>query len=271
MAERAGGRLAGRAALVIGAGSSGPGWGNGKAVAVLFAQHGARVACLDRDAAAASETADLIAGEGGTALALAADVGDEAGLAEAVAAAEQAHGPADILHYNVGIARLGGAADQAEADWQAVLDANLTGLYRAVRCVVPGMAARRRGVVLAVSSIAAIRWMGMKYAAYAASKAAVTQYIRHLALEYARQGIRANAILPGLMRTPMVEAQLAGHYGADREAMIAARDAACPMGHMGDAWDVAHAALFLASEEARYITGTELIVDGGLTASAGYG
>ena len=122
-----------------------------------------------------------------------------------------------------------------------------------------------KGAIVNIASISGIRWTGVPYVSYSATKAGVIHFTRVVALQYARAGIRANSILPGLMNTPMVHASLVGAYGANAEEMVRKRDAQCPMGRMGDAWDVAYAALFLASDEAKYITGTELIVDGGLT------
>ncbi|MEO1223563.1 MAG: SDR family NAD(P)-dependent oxidoreductase [Pseudomonadota bacterium] len=261
------GRLAGKVALVVGAGSSGPGWGNGKAAAVLFAREGATVAALDRDLAAAEETVDLIKGEGGAAFALAADVVDGEGMAASVDRVLGDYDRIDVLHYNVGILTLGGPLETSEADWDKVVDVNLKGLFLTAKAVLPSMLEQGKGAIVTVSTVGAIRSTSIPYISYSSSKAGVMQFTRSVALQYARQGIRANTILPGLMRTPMIEGPLKAHYGKDSEAMMAERDAVCPMGHMGDAWDVAHAALFLASDEARYITGTELIVDGGLSAT----
>ncbi|MEM7446132.1 MAG: SDR family NAD(P)-dependent oxidoreductase [Pseudomonadota bacterium] len=263
------GRLADKVALVVGAGASGPGWGNGKATAVLFAREGATVAALDRNLDAARETADLIEGEGGLVKAIEADVANRDSLERGIDQTLDLYGRIDVLHYNVGILTVGGPLETSEADWDRVMDVNLKGLFLAAKLVLPSMVERGAGAIVAVSSIAAIRWTKIPYVSYSTSKAAVVQFTRSVALQYARQGIRANTVLPGLMRTPMIEGPLKKHYGDDSEAMMAERDAACPMGHMGDAWDVANAALFLASDEARYVTGTELIVDGGLTATHG--
>lgn len=261
------GRLADKVALVVGAGSSGPGWGNGKAAAVLFAREGATVAALDRDMAAAEETVGLIEGEGGAAFALAADVVDGEGMAASVDRVLSDHGRIDVLHYNVGILTLGGPLETSEADWDRVVDVNLKGLFLTAKAVLPSMLEQGKGAIVTVSTVGAIRSTSIPYISYSSSKAGVIQFTRSVALQYAGQGIRANTIVPGLMRTPMIEGPLKAHYGEDSEAMMEERDAVCPMGHMGDAWDVAHAALFLASDEARYITGTELIVDGGLSAT----
>jgi NAD(P)-dependent dehydrogenase (short-subunit alcohol dehydrogenase family) len=266
------GRLAGKTAIVVGAGSIGPGWGNGKATAVTFAREGARVFCVDRNAAAAKETADVIAGEGGKAVAFKADASRGEDIAAMVAACLKVFGRIDVLDNNVGIAETGSVVDVAEADWDRVFAVNLKSAYLAMKHVVPVMAGQGGGSIINISSIASIRHLGISYITYATTKAAMNQMTRTTAVEFAAQKVRVNAILPGLMKTPMVEhsAGLAASYAkGDVEAMWRARDAQVPMGHMGDAWDVAHAVLFLASDEARFITATEIIVDGGSSAAAG--
>lgn len=262
------GRLAGKVALVAGAGSSGPGWGNGKAAAVLFAREGAAVFCADIDERAAAETRDLIRGEGGAAESCRADMSRSADVEAMVAACLAAYGRIDVLDNNVGIAEVGGVVELDEAVWDRVLAVNLKSCFLTMKHVIPVMERQGGGSIVNISSIAAIRHTGVPYAGYSASKAAINQLTRTTAAQYAARKIRVNAVLPGLMKTPMVErsAGLAERYGGgDVEAMWRARDAQVPMGHMGDAWDVAHAALFLASDEARYVTGIELVVDGGIT------
>jgi NAD(P)-dependent dehydrogenase (short-subunit alcohol dehydrogenase family) len=263
-----GNRLGNKVALVMGAGSVGPGWGNGKATAVLFAREGARVMCADIDEAAARQTAEIIAEEGGTAVALACDVARHADVTRAVAATVESFGRLDVLDNNVGIAEVGGVVEISEADWDRVFAVNLKSAFLAMKEAIPVMQRHGGGAIINISSIAAIRWTGVPYATYYATKAALSHLTRTTAVEYAARGIRVNAVLPGLMKTPMVEksAGLAQTYsGGDVEEMWRVRDAQVPMGHMGDAWDVAHAALFLASDEAKYITGIELVVDGGIT------
>jgi len=267
------GRLAGRIAIVTGAGSSGPGWGNGKAAAVLYAREGAKVLCADIDADAARETADIIRGEGGAAETIACDVSKAAQVEAMVAKARAAFGGRiDILHNNVGIAVAGGPVDLDEAAWDRVSAINIKSMFLTCKYVLPVMAAQApnahglRGAIVNISSVAGIRWSGVSYIAYSTTKGAALPFTRSVALEYAPLGIRANAILPGLMNTPMVRgAAIQDSYGGNEAEMVRRRDAQCPMGKMGDAWDVAHAALFLASDDAKYITGAELIVDGGLT------
>lgn len=255
-------RLDRKVAIVFGAGSSGPGWGNGKAAAVAYAREGARVACVDLAKEAAEETASIIATEGGAALAVAADVTDLSSIEEAVDAAIAEFGRIDILHNNVGVTHMGGPVELSEETFAAALDLNIGPVYRTAKAVVPHMLQQGGGVIINISSLAAIRWTGYPYFAYYASKAAVNQATVALAMQYARQGIRANCIMPGLIDTPLIYRQISGQY-ASPEEMVAARNAAVPMGRMGTAWDVANAAVFLASDEAKFITGVCLPVDGG--------
>ena len=258
-------RLNERVALVFGAGASGPGWGNGKASAVLYAREGARVFAVDIDRAAADETARLIAGEGGVCAAHAADVGEPEQVAAAVDACLARFGAIDVLHNNVGIVELGGPIEIPVEHWDRLLDVNLRGMFLACKYALPSMVARRRGAIINISSLVALQYAGFPQVSYAASKGAIVSMTRNIALQYAAQGIRANTILPGLMNTPLIVKPLAAAYGGDVDEMIRRRDAQCPTGRMGTAWDVAHAALFLASDEAAYINGVALPVDGGLS------
>lgn len=255
-------RLKDKSAIVFGAGSSGPGWGNGKAAAVAYAREGARVACVDLVREAAEETAAIITGEGGIALAIAADVTDTGSVERAVADAVAEFGRIDILHNNVGVTHMGGPVELSEEQFAAALDLNIGPVYRTAKAVLPHMLRQGQGVIINISSLAAIRWVGYPYFAYYATKAAVNQATVALAMQYARNGIRANCIMPGLIDTPMIYKQISGQY-ASVEEMVAARNAAVPMGKMGTAWDIANAAVFLASDEARFITGVCLPVDGG--------
>ncbi len=266
-------RLKGKVAMVVGAGSIGPGWGNGKATAVTFAREGAQVFCVDRNGAAAEETLQIIAGEGGTATAFTADVSKAAEVEAMVAACMKAYGRIDVLDNNVGIAEVGSVVDVAESEWDRVFAVNLKSAFLAMKHVIPIMARQGGGSIINISSIASIRHVGISYVSYNASKAAMNQMTRSTAVEFASKHVRVNAILPGLMKTPMVEhsAGLAQSYaGGDVQAMWRARDAQVPMGHMGDGWDVANAALFLASDESKYVTGIELVVDGGITCKSGH-
>ena len=261
-------RLKGKTAMVVGAGSIGPGWGNGKATAVTFAREGAQVFCVDRNVAAAEETAKIITGEGGKAAAFTADVSRAAEVEAMVAACLKTYGRIDVLDNNVGIAEMGNVVEVTEAEWDRVFAVNLKSAFLAMKHVIPVMQKQGGGSIINISSIASIRQLGISYVSYGASKAAMNQMTRTTAVQFAKDHVRVNVILPGLMKTPMVahSAGLASSYSAgDVEAMWRARDAQVPMGHMGDAWDVANAALFLASDESKYVTGLELVVDGGIT------
>ena len=261
-------RLKGKTAMVVGAGSIGPGWGNGKATAVTFARQGAQVFCIDRNAAAAEETVKIIASEGGEATAFAADASRAADVEAMVAGCLSAYRRIDVLDNNVGIAEMGGVVEVSEVYWDRVFAVNLKTAFLAMKHVIPVMVRQGGGSIINISSIASIRHLGISYLSYATTKAAMNQMTRTTAVEYAPKHIRVNAILPGLMKTPMVEhtAGLAASYASgDVAAMWRARDAQVPMGHMGDAWDVANAALFLACDESKYVTGIELVVDGGIT------
>ncbi|HEY8566206.1 MAG TPA: glucose 1-dehydrogenase [Beijerinckiaceae bacterium] len=260
-------RLAGRTALVFGAGSAGPGWGNGKAAAVAYARAGAGVVCIDLHPAAAEETAGIIKDEGGSALALAADVTRLDSVEAAIAAALARYGRLDILHNNVGATLHGGPVEVEEAAFARAMDLNVGSVFRTAKAVLPHFLAQGSGAIVNISSIAAVRWVGYPYFAYYASKAAVNQATVALALQYAAQNIRANCIMPGLIDTPLIYKQIASRY-ASPEAMVASRARAVPMGRMGTAWDVANAAVFLASDEAAFITGVCLPVDGGQTCAA---
>jgi NAD(P)-dependent dehydrogenase (short-subunit alcohol dehydrogenase family) len=261
-------RLEGKSAIVFGAGSSGPGWGNGKAAAVAYAREGARVACADNARDAAEETAAIIRDEGLEAVAVTADVTDLASVRDAVAASVQAFGGLDILHNNVGVTHMGGPLELDEESFRAALDINVGSVYRTARAVLPNMLERGGGAIVNISSLAAIRYVGYPYFAYYAAKAAVNQATVALAMQYAGQGIRANCIMPGLIDTPMIYRQISGQYGSVEE-MVAARNAMVPLGRMGTAFDVAAAAVFLASDEAKFITGVCLPVDGGQSCGAG--
>lgn len=261
-------RLKGKIAIVFGAGSSGPGWGNGKAAAVAYAREGAKIACVDLLSAAAEETAEIIRGEGGEALAIAADVTAQGSVDEAVAATLARFGGITILHNNVGVTHMGGPVELSEEKFKAALDLNLGSVYRSSKAVIPAMLQSGGGAIVNISSLAAIRWTGYPYFAYYATKAAVNQATMALAMQYARQNIRANCIMPGLIDTPLIYKQISGQY-ASVDEMVAARNAAVPMGKMGTAWDIAAAAVFLASDEAKFITGTCLPVDGGQSCAVG--
>ena len=264
-----GDRVRGKSIIVTGAGSIGPGIGNGKASSILYAREGGRVLLVDRDLAAAEETRRLIVGEGGQAIACGCDVTSSAECRRMVDACLEAFGSIDVLHNNVGITIPGGPVELAEEDWDRVMRINVKSMFLTCKHVLPHMERQGRGAIVNIASINAIRSLPVAAVAYAASKAAVIAMTREVAMQYAAKGIRANAILPGLMDTPMVKAQLADAYGGDVDEMLTRRARMCPTGRQGDAWDTAHAALFLASDEAQYITGTTVTVDGGITGLSG--
>jgi NAD(P)-dependent dehydrogenase (short-subunit alcohol dehydrogenase family) len=257
-----------KVAFVTGIGSVGPGWGNGRATATLLARQGATVFGVDIDEQAAEETQAIIEKEGGRCLLERGDMTNSAEVASAVAKSVAALGRIDVLVNNVGGSAPGGPATMTEADWDGEVALNLKTTFLGCHHVLPVMLAQRSGVIINLSSVAGIReHVGRTQAAYAATKAAIIQLSRSIAIQHAADGVRCNAVLPGLMHTPLVEARLAPQIaGGDVEALIASRHAKVPLGRMGDAWDVAHAVLFLASDEARYITATELVVDGGYSA-----
>jgi NAD(P)-dependent dehydrogenase (short-subunit alcohol dehydrogenase family) len=262
------GRLAERVALVFGAGSVGPGWGNGKATAVLFAREGAQVIGVDVNPAAAEETCNIVRGQGGAFEAFAADVTRSDEVEAVVRAVLDKFGRIDILHNNVGVTIMGDPTELSEADWHKTLDVNTTSIFLTCKHVLPVMLRQGKGAIVNISSLAAIRYTGYPYTAYYAAKGAVNQLTVGLALQYAAKGIRVNAIMPGYMNTPLIHQQISGRYESAEE-MVAARDALSPTGKMGTGWDIAHAALFLASDEAAYITGVCLPVDGGVHCRVG--
>ena len=261
-------RLKNKVALIVGAGSIGPGWGNGKAAAVACAREGAKVLCADINLAAAEETAAVIGSEGGQAFAMRVDVTRNADVEAMVQACLREYGRIDLLDNNVGIAEVGGVVELAEEAWDRVMDINLKSAFLTMKHVIPIMVAQGGGSIVNISSIAALRYTGVPYATYYASKAALSHLTRTTAVEYAARRVRVNAILPGLMETPMVahSAGLAKAYAeGDIEKMWQKRASQVPMGFGGSGWDVAWGVVFLASDESRYITGIELVIDGGLT------
>jgi hypothetical protein len=263
-------RFIGKIAIVTGAGCVGPGWGNGRAVAVGLAREGAVVIGVDRDAASMTETAERIAAEGGRFEAATADVTDGAAVAALVADVAARHGRIDVLVNNVGGSAAGGPVEMSEAVWDLQIDINLKTVFLMLKQVLPVMERQGSGAVVNLASTSGIRWTGAAQVAYAASKAGVIQLSRVVAVQYAARGIRVNTVVPGQMHTPMVEARLAGQRsGGDVEALIRTRLSRIPLGFAGDGRDTANAVLFLASEEARFITGTELVVDGGMSVRCG--
>jgi NAD(P)-dependent dehydrogenase (short-subunit alcohol dehydrogenase family) len=254
------GRLRTKTAIVAGAGSHGRGWGVGKAIAVAFAREGARVVCVDLDAEAAQETARLIADEDGAALALRADPTQAEDWARAVSTTLAAFGRVDILaHY------VEAADDVPEEGWERTFALNLTSCRLAMQEAIPAMERQGGGSFVAISSIASIRATPATCASQAASKAALNQLARVAAARHAAQNVRVNTILSGLLGEPTAGGTSREARRGEPRAVQGQAGAVAPIGRSGSAWDVAHAAVFLASDEAAFITGVELVVDGGLT------
>jgi NAD(P)-dependent dehydrogenase (short-subunit alcohol dehydrogenase family) len=260
-------RLDAKVAIIAGAGQSpGEGIGNGRATALLFGREGATVLCADRDLKSAEETAALITRAGGTAAAFAADVTKDAQLKAMTDDALRRWGRVDILHYNVGVSLAGGDKSPLEITEEAfdrVNAINLRGFIMAVKHMLPIMRQQQSGVILSISSVAAL---ANNYAtvAYKTTKMGMIAFTEQIAYHNAEFGVRANIILPGLMDTPMAVDTRSREWGQSRDEVVAARDARVPLRRkMGTAWDVANAALFLASDEANFITGVSLPVDGG--------
>jgi NAD(P)-dependent dehydrogenase (short-subunit alcohol dehydrogenase family) len=252
-----GDRLRGKVAIVTGAGSRGPGLGNGKAAAILFAREGARVLCVDQALARAEETVALIRAEGGEAVGLAADVTRADDCRAMVDAAVARWGGLDVLHNNVGIESRKDLLETTEEEWDQVLEVDLKSVFLATRAAAPAIIARGGGSVICVSSIAGHRGHGRT--AYAAAKAGIEGFVRTVAVQLGPQGVRINAIAPGTVWTPMVE-------GLGPEARERRRTAS-PLGTEGTGWDVGWGAVYLASDESRWVTGQVLVIDAGLTAT----
>ena len=265
-------RLKDRTAIVVGAGQSpGEGMGNGRATALTFAREGAKVLCVDHNLASAQETVDMIAANGGVAAAFKADVTKNAELKAMAADAVARWGRIDILHNNVGVSLSGGDAELLQITEEAFdrcVAINLRSCIFAAKHVIPIMRQQRSGSIINISSMAAITTY--PYVAYKATKTAMIAFTEQLAYQNADYGIRANVILPGLMDTPMAVDTRAREFGKSRAEVAAERDSKVPLRKkMGTAWDVANAALFLASDEANFITGVTLLVDGGASVRRG--
>ncbi|GAA1545374.1 SDR family NAD(P)-dependent oxidoreductase [Nocardioides humi] len=259
------GRLRDAVALVVGAGSIGSRPGNGAATAILFARAGARVFCVDRDPDALRRTVATIRAEGGEAAGAVADVQVEEQVRAAVEECAATFGGVDVLHNNVGIGVPGALADVQERHWDLVMDVNLTGTFLACKHAIPHLLrSTRGGAIVNVSSIASQVTSGVPLIAYGASKAGVDHLTRVVAAQYGATGLRCNAVLPGLIDSPTVYAGLTTDE-AEAERMRERRHRMAPSGRMGQVWDVAYASLFLASEDASYITGVLLPVDAAIT------
>jgi NAD(P)-dependent dehydrogenase (short-subunit alcohol dehydrogenase family) len=260
-------RFKDKVVIVAGAGCVGPGWGNGRAAAVLFAQEGARVFAVDRTSDTMTETLDRIRQAGGEVAPHQCDMTNSAAVSAMVQACLGVYGRIDVLVNNVGGSAAGGPVDLSEDAWDAQVDHNLKSVFLACKHVLPVMEKQGGGAIVNTASVSGIRWTGAAQVGYAACKAGVIQFSRVVAVQYAKKGIRVNSVVPGQMHTPLVEARLAKQRaGGDLELLLKQRVARIPLGFMGDGRDTAHAVLFLASDEARFITGTEIVVDGGMTA-----
>jgi NAD(P)-dependent dehydrogenase (short-subunit alcohol dehydrogenase family) len=267
-------RLAGKVGLVVGGGSIGPGWGNGKAAAVLYALEGAKVLVVDQRQEAADETVRIIRAAGGCASPVAADATDEEAVAGFVKSCIDSYGRIDVLHNNVGGQGTGRSLKTITvADWNATLARNLTSAMLSCRAVVPIMEAQGGGSIINISSISSLRHLNVPTAVYAAAKGGLNEFSKNIALQHAPKGVRVNCVLPGYIDTPFIRRKIGsrpnyeikGFKSAEEYGL--ARNDIIPMRRMGTAWDVAYACLFLASEESSYITAATIVVDGGVTAT----
>jgi NAD(P)-dependent dehydrogenase (short-subunit alcohol dehydrogenase family) len=257
-------RLKDRAAIITGAGVVGPGMGNGKATAIVFAQEGARVMAVDINPEAAEETKRVIEGEGGQCITFQGDVSKASDCRKMVETCIEKFGRIDILDNNVALGSHGGPVEISEETWDRVMNVNVKSMFLTCKYALPHMQKQGSGVIINIASIAALRAEPKSMLAYSVSKAGVIALTREVAIQYAARGIRCNVILPGLMKTPRVARYYTDFWGGDIEEMWRRRDAMSPTGKQGEPWDIAYAALFLASDDSKYITGTTLIVDGGL-------
>jgi NAD(P)-dependent dehydrogenase (short-subunit alcohol dehydrogenase family) len=261
------GRLEGKTCLLMGGGSaSSQGMvSNGQAVGLTFAREGARVAVVDMNLAAAEETVARIRAAGGEAFAQHADVTRHGDVRSAVERTHRQFGKIDILYNNVGIETRGGVVETTEEDWDRVYDVNLKSVFLACKEVVPLMESQGAGCVINVSSTASLRWGPVEYLSYSSSKAGINHMTRVMARDFAPKKIRFNAILPGMIDSPHIRVLFQDKSPEEFATILRERDARCPMGRQGTSWEVANAALFLASDEASYVTGVLLTVDGALS------
>jgi NAD(P)-dependent dehydrogenase (short-subunit alcohol dehydrogenase family) len=260
------GRLQGKVAIITGAGCVGPGWGNGRATAVRFAQEGATVWAVDIDLSSMDETLERAGDVRAAITPYRCDVTDSGAIAQLVADCMARDGRIDILVNNVGTPVPGGPVAMSEAAWQRQLDINLSTVFLMCKPVIPIMQAQGGGAIVNVASTSGQRFTGAVQVGYAAAKAGVIQFSRVVAVEHAKDNIRINTVVPGQLHTPLVDAILAGNQTAgDVEALLKRRQSRIPLPFMGDGRDTANAALFLASDEARFITGAEIVVDGGMS------
>jgi len=260
-------RFHNKVAIVTGAGCVGAGWGNGRAIAVRLAQEGAKVWAVDREPDRLAQTLELTGEARSSIRSYTCDVTRNDDVAAMVAACLQAFGTIDVLVNNVGGSAAGGPVEMSVAVWDTQVDVNLKSVFLTCKHVLPTMLAQRSGAIVNIASTSGLCWTGSAQVAYAATKAGVIQLSRVVAVQHAAQGVRVNTVVPGQLHTPMVESRLAQQRtGGDVNALLAQRQKRIPLGFMGDGRDTASAVLYLASDDARFITGTELVVDGGMTA-----
>ena len=260
-------RFESKVAIVTGAGCVGPGWGNGRAMAVRLAEEGAQVLAVDRNPELLAETLERAGVARAQMATCVCDVTQAHSVQGMVEQALALFGRIDILINNVGGSAAGGPVEMSEEVWDSQVDVNLKSVFLTCKPVLPHMKAQRSGAVVNVASTSGLRWTGSAQVAYAATKAGVIHLSRVVAVQHAPDGIRVNTVVPGQLHTPMVEVRLAKQRtGGDVQGLSAQRLQRIPLGFMGDGRDTASAALFLASDDARFVTGTELVVDGGMTA-----
>ncbi len=251
------GRLSGKVAIVTGAGSSGPGVGNGKAAAILFAREGAKVLLVDQVLSRAEETLEIILKESGEAAAYEVNVIKEADCRGMVEEAVNRFGRLDILDNNVGISRRGTVVEVTEEDWDFVMAINVKSIVLSSKYAIPRMIETGGGSIINISSIAGLR--AHSSTPYTASKAAVIGLTMSMAADHGPDGIRVNCIAPGLIYSPMVAPRM-------DDDLRQIRKSASPLGTEGDSWDIGYAALYLASDESKWVNGITMPVDAGLTA-----
>ncbi|MDD0811528.1 SDR family oxidoreductase [Curvibacter sp. RS43] len=260
-------RFENKVAIVTGAGCVGAGWGNGRAIAVRLAEEGAKVLAVDRDRARLDETLELAGAARASITPWVCDVTSSDSVAAMAQACLDTYGTIDILVNNVGGSAAGGPVELAEETWDLQVDINLKSVFLTCKHVLPTLIAKKSGSIVNIASTSGLRFTGSAQVAYAATKAGVIHLSRVVAVQHAPDGVRVNSVVPGQLHTPMVETRLAKQRtGGDVDALLAQRVKRIPLGFMGDGRDTASAVLFLASDEARFVTGTELVVDGGMTA-----
>lgn len=262
------GRLAGKVALIVGAGCAAPGWGNGNAVAALFAREGAKVFCVDRSAEAADAIAAWIVEHGGEAASAAADATSLTDMQRAAEACVAAFGRIDVLHNNVGGSLPGGVADVEEEVWDQLIEVNLNTAFKACKAVLPYMVKQGGGSIVNISSLSAVSFIEPISAAYAAAKAGMIQMSRLIAMQHVRDGVRSNSIVVGHVDTAEIRRRIVARFGEENlEDVLSVRASCTRNGRNATPWDIANAALFLASDESSYVTGSEIFVDGGISIS----